>query len=81
MGMRDELFSKWIQAMAGVSFPVSSIDQVFAGLPKGSASNISVGGIVVCNTGELFERFIKPADFPIESAEALATLILDRAGL
>ena len=81
MGMRDELFSKWIEAMKGVKFPVSSVDEVFAGLPKGSESNISVGGLVVCNTGDLFGRFIKPTDFPIESAQALANLILDRAGL
>lgn len=81
MGMRDELFSKWIEAMKGVKFPVSSVNEVFAGLPKGAESNISVGGLVICNTGDLFGRFIKPTDFPIESSEALATLILDRAGL
>jgi len=65
----------------GVKFPVSSVDEVFAGLPKGAESSISVGGLVVCNTGDLYGRFIKPTDFPIESAQALATLILDRAGL
>jgi len=81
MGMRDELYSKWIEAMKGVKFPVSSVDQVYAGLPKGAESNISVGGLVVCNVGDLFGRFIKPTDFPIESADAMATLILDRAGL
>ncbi len=81
MGMRDELYAKWIEAMKGVKFPVSSVDEVYAGLPKGAQSNISVGGIVVCNTGDLFSRFIKPTDFPIESAHALATMILDRAGL
>jgi hypothetical protein len=60
MGMRDELFSKWIEAMKEVKFPVSSVDEVYAGLPKGAESNISVGGLVVCNTGDLFGRFIKP---------------------
>lgn len=80
MGIRDELFSKWTKSMAGIPFPVSSVDEVFAGLPKGADSNISVGGLVVCHTGDLFERFLKPTDFPIESAEALANLILDRAG-
>ena len=54
MGMRDELFSKWIEAMKGVKFPVSSVDEVFAGLPKGAESNISVGGLVICNTVDLF---------------------------
>lgn len=81
MNMRDELFSKWIAAMKEVKFPVTTVEEVYAGLPKGADSNISVGGILVCNTGDLFERFIKPTDFPIESAEALATLVLDRAGL
>ncbi|WP_373839985.1 MTH865 family protein [Methanospirillum sp.] len=81
MNMRDELFSKWIAAMKEVKFPVATVDEVYAGLPKGADSNISVGGLVVCNTGDLFGRFIKPTDFPIESAEALATLVLDRAGL
>jgi len=81
MGMRDELHSKWVQAMKGVKFPVHSLEEVFAALPKGAESNISVGGLVVCNTGDLFGRFIKPTDFPIESAEQMATLILDRAGL
>ena len=80
MGIRDDLFSKWTQAMAGITFPVSSKDEVFTGLPKGAESNISIGDLVVCNTGDLFERFLKPTDFPIESAEALANLILDRAG-
>ena len=81
MGMRDELYSRWMKAMEGVSFPVSSVDQVFAGLPKGADGNISVGGIVVCNTGDLFNRFLNPADFPIESAESLVNMILDRAGI
>ncbi|HPY60988.1 MAG TPA: MTH865 family protein [Methanospirillum sp.] len=81
MKMRNELFAKWVAAMKEVKFPVLTVDEVFSGLPKGSDSNISVGGLVVCNTGDLFSRFIKPTDFPIESAEALATLILDRAGL
>ncbi|NLV27177.1 MAG: hypothetical protein GXY48_08455 [Methanomicrobiales archaeon] len=67
--------------MAGVSFPVSSVDDVFTGLPKGPESNISVGGLVVCNTGDLFRRFVKPTDFPIISAEELAILILDHTGI
>lgn len=81
MGMREELHSKWIEAMKGVKFPVSSVDQVFAGLPKGAESNISVGGLVVCNVGDLLNRFLKPTDFPLESGEALVTLVLDRAGI
>ena len=81
MNMRDELFSKWIAVMKEVKFPVATVDEVYAGLPKGADSNISVGELIIYNTNDLFGRFIKPTDFPIESAEALATLVLDRAGL
>lgn len=81
MGMRDELFKHWIDALAGVSFPVSSKQEVFGGLPKGSAGNMTVDGLVICNVGELFDNFLKPTDFPISSAKELVTLIFDRAGI
>ncbi|WP_319539299.1 MTH865 family protein [uncultured Methanospirillum sp.] len=79
--MRDELFTHWINALGGVSFPVSSKESVFSGLPKGAEGNMTVGGLVVCNVGELFEKFLKPSDFPINSAEDLVRLIFDRAGI
>lgn len=81
MGIRDELFQHWIDALSGVSFPVSSKQEVYAGLPKGSAGNLSVQGIVICNVGELFEKFLKPTDFPINSAKDLVKIIFDRAGI
>lgn len=81
MGMRDELFKHWIDALKGVSFPVSSKEAVFGGLPKGAAGNMTVDGLVICNVGELFETFLKPTDFPINSAEDLVKLIFDRAGI
>ncbi|PKL60831.1 MAG: hypothetical protein CVV33_00660 [Methanomicrobiales archaeon HGW-Methanomicrobiales-4] len=81
MGIRNELFQHWIDALSGVTFPVSSKQQVYAGLPKGAAGNLSIHGLVICNVGELFEKFLKPTDFPISSADELANLILDRAGI
>ncbi len=80
MGIREELFQHWLIALSKVSFPVSSQQDVYAGLPKGSEGNLSFQGLVVCNVGELFEKFLKPTDFPISSADELANLILDRAG-
>lgn len=81
MGIRNELFQHWIKALSGVKFPVASKDEVYAGLPKGADGNLTVKGLVVCNVGELFDKFLYPTDFPIQSAEDLATLILDRAGI
>jgi len=80
MGIRDELFQHWMVALSGVPFPVSSKQDVFAGLPKGAAGNLTYQGLVVCNVGELFEKFLKPTDFPISSPDELANIILDRAG-
>ncbi|MDD1728711.1 MAG: MTH865 family protein [Methanospirillum sp.] len=79
--MREELITHWTGALAGVSFPVTSKEAVYAGLPKGSDGNMTVGGLVVCNVGELFEKFLSPSDFPINSAEDLVSLIFDRAGI
>jgi len=81
MGMREELFNHWIMALSNVTFPVHSKNDVYNGLPKGSDGNMTVDGLVVCNVGELFEKFLKPTDFPIESAQSLVQLIFDRAGL
>jgi hypothetical protein len=81
MGMREELLTHWIEALGNVSFPVSSKESVYSGLPKGAAGNMTVGGLVVCNVGELFEKFLNPSDFPINSAEELVLLIFDRAGI
>lgn len=81
MGIRDELFKHWINALSGVTFPVSSKQEVYAGLPKGADGNLTIQGLVVCNVGELFEKFLKPADFPIGSADELVNMILDRAGI
>lgn len=81
MGIRVELFEHWLKALSGVKFPVSSKQEVYAGLPKGADGNLTYQGLVVCNVGELFEKFLKPTDFPINSAADLANLILDRAGI
>lgn len=81
MGVRNELFQHWITALSEVKFPVSSKEEVYAGLPKGSAGNLSFHGLVVCNVSELFDKFLTPTDFPINNAETLANLILDRAGI
>jgi hypothetical protein len=81
MGIRNELFNHWIEALSKVKFPVSSKNEVYEGLPKGAEGNLSFQGLVVCNVGELFEKFLKPTDFPINSAEDLANMILDRAGI
>lgn len=80
MSIREELFQHWMVALKGVKFPVSSKQDVYAGLPKGSDGNLTYQGLVVCNVGELFEKFLKPTDFPLSSAEELANTILDRAG-
>ncbi len=81
MGMREEIINHWIEALSGVPFPVSSASDVFAALPKGAAGNMTVGGLVVCNVGEVFEKFLKPTDFPINSAKELVMLIINRAGI
>ena len=81
MGIHEDLFNKWTMLMKSVSFPVTSTEQVFKGLAKGAESHISIDGTVICTTGELFERFLKPSDFPINTPEDLANLILNRAGI
>jgi len=79
MSVRDEIHAQIVGGLAGAKFPVETPEQLLAAFPDGANTTCKAGDIEV-TAGEA-GKLLKVSDFPFKSAEQVADVIVEKAGL
>ncbi len=79
MSVREAIKAQIIEALRGATFPIQTPEELLAAFPQGAETTCQVGDIRM-TAGEA-GKLLKPGDFPFKSAEEVAEIIVDRAGL
>lgn len=79
MTVREQIHAQIEGALAGARFPIRSPGELLAAFPNGADTTCQVGELKM--TAGQAGTLLKEADFPFESAKAVADVIVDRAGL
>jgi hypothetical protein len=77
--VKEQIRSQIAGALAGAIFPVDTPEKLIAAFPAGADTTCQAGDLKM-TAGEA-GKLLKPTDFPFTSAEEVADLIVDRAGL
>lgn len=79
MSVREAIKAQIIEALKGATFPIQTPEELLAAFPQGAETTCQVGDLKM-TAGEA-GKLLKPDDFPFKSAEEVAEIIVDRAGL
>ena len=79
MGVKEEIHAQITGALTGADFPIETPEKLISAFPDG-AETICKSGDLEITAGEA-GKLLKTADFPFESAENVAGIIVERAGL
>lgn len=79
MSVKEEIYSQIVGALEGASFPIDTPDALFDAFPDGPDTTCKSGDVVLkaSDAGEV----LTGDDFPFKSAEDVASIIVERAGL
>ena len=79
MDVKTEIKSQIVGALAGAEFPIETPEALLAAFPDGAQTTCKAGDVEMTagQAGEL----LTAADFPFESAEQVADVILEKAGM
>ncbi len=79
MSVKEDIRSQLIGALAKASFPIENPAALLAAMPQGADTKCKSGDVEV-TAGEA-GKLLTPDDFPFRSAEQVADIIVNRAGL
>ena len=79
MTVREEIRSQIIGALAGAKFPINTPEELLNAMPNGADTTCKAGDVEI-TAGEA-GKLLKSSDFPFMSAEHVADVIVERAGL
>jgi hypothetical protein len=79
MSVKDEIHAQIVGALKGAKFPVKTPEELIEAFPDGANTTCQVGDIKM-TAGEA-GKLLKGSDFPFKSAEQVADVIVQRAGL
>ena len=77
--VREQIHNQIAGALKGAKFPVETPQDLIAAFPNGADTTCQVGDLKM-TAGEA-GKLLKASDFPFKSAEAVADVIVERAGL
>lgn len=79
MSVKKEIHSQIVGGLANATFPINTPVDLLAAFPAGADTTCKAGDVEV-TAGEA-GTLLKADDFPFESAEQVAEIIVERAGL
>lgn len=79
MGVKEEIHSQIVGALAGAEFPIETPEKLLAAFPDGAETTCKADGVEL-KAGDA-GKVLTPDDFPFKSAEDVADVIVERAGL
>ncbi len=77
--VRDDIHAQITGALAGAKFPLKTPEELLAAFPQGANTTCKADGVEM-TAGEA-GKLLKPEDFPFRSANQVADVIVERAGL
>ncbi|MGB9902783.1 MTH865 family protein [Methanothrix sp.] len=79
MSIQDEIHAQIVSALKGAKFPINTPEELLAAMPQGAATTCEAGDVRL--TAGDAGKLLKASDFPFKSAQEVADVILERAGL
>ncbi len=79
MSVKEEIHAQIVGALAGAKFPIETPEALLAAFPEGAETTCKADGVEL-KAGDA-GKVLKPDDFPFKSAQGVADVIVDRAGL
>lgn len=79
MGVKEEIHSQIVGALAGAEFPIETPEKLLAAFPDGAETTCKADGVEL-KAGDA-GKVLTPDDFPFKSAADVADVIVERAGL
>ncbi len=79
MSVKEEIYAQIVGALKGAEFPIQTPEKLIAAFPDGANTTCQSGDIKM-TAGEA-GKLLKESDFPFKSAEQVADIIVQRAGL
>ena len=79
MSVKEDIRAQIIEGLAHAKFPIDTPEKLLGSLPDGAQTTCKSGDVVL--TARDAAKVLKPDDFPFKSAEEVAKVIVDRAGL
>jgi hypothetical protein len=79
MSVKEEIHDQIVGALEGAKFPIKTPDELFDALPNGPNTTCKSGDVVLKASDA--GKVLTADDFPFESAENVATTIVNKAGL
>ena len=79
MNVKEEIHSQIVAALAGTKFPIETPEALLSAFPQGAETTCKAEGVEL-KAGDA-GKVLKPDDFPFKSAEEVADVIVERAGL
>jgi hypothetical protein len=79
MSVRDEIHAQIVGALKNAKFPINTPADLLAAMPQGAATKCKAGDVEL--TAGDAGKVLKPNDFPFKSAQQVADVIVERAGL
>ncbi len=79
MSIRDEIHAQIEGALKDAKFPIKNPEELLAAMPAGAATRCKAGDVEL--TAGDAGKVLKETDFPFKSANQVADVIVERAGL
>lgn len=79
MGVREEIHAQIVRALAGAKFPLETPEELLGSFPDGAETTCKSGEVEL-KAGDA-GKVLTGDDFPFKSAEEVADVIVERAGL
>ncbi len=79
MGVREDIHAQIVGALAGAKFPLETPEELLGSFPDGAETTCKSGDVEL-KAGDAGE-VLTGDDFPFKSAEQVADVIVERAGL
>jgi len=79
MSVKEDIRAQIVGALAGAKFPIDTPETLMGSFPDGAQTTCRSGDVVL--TAGDAGKVLKPTDFPFKSAQEVADIIVDRAGL
>ena len=79
MSVKEDIRAQIIGALAGAKFPIDTTEKLLGSFPDGAQTTCKSGDVTL-KAGDA-GQVLTPNDFPFKSAEDVAKVIVERAGL
>ncbi|OQD59881.1 hypothetical protein MBBAR_1c02910 [Methanobrevibacter arboriphilus JCM 13429 = DSM 1125] len=79
MSVKEDIYEQIVGALKGANFPIQSPEELFDALPDGPNTTCKSGDVSLKASDA--GKVLSEDDFPFESAEDVASTIVNKAGL